>query len=247
MFTIFDGREYFYQWDIDRKLIVSDSSVEEVHFCNRFTNYSLVVEPYELEGITVVDVPNIILQNGFDLHVYAYDEKYTKFDDVFHVEPRTRPADYVYTQEEIKVWDEMEKKVIHLEYLLGEKGIEEAIAEYFVENPIQPGASEAEVAQIEQNKTDIAQLQEAAATHATTEYVDEAIGAIPPVDFTGYATEEFVDKKIAAAQLEDAEADLEAYYTKSEVDAKVKETADAIPSVEGLGFPPRRDRCGSSC
>lgn len=128
----------------------------------------------------------------------------------------------------------MEKKVIHLEELLGENGLAEAIAEYMEANPVQPGASTEEAEQIEQNKTDIAELQEAAATHATTEYVDEAIEAIPPVDFTGYATEEFVNKKILEAQLEDAEADLEAYYTKSEVDAKVKETADAIPSIEGL-------------
>ena len=43
----------------------------------------------------------------------------------------------------------------------------------------------------------------------------------------GFATEEFVSKKIAEAELKDKEADLEAYYTKSEVDA-------LIPDVSGL-------------
>lgn len=47
----------------------------------------------------------------------------------------------------------------------------------------------------------------------------------PSVD--GLATEEYVNKKILEAEIADKEADLEAYYTKSEVDAK-------ISSIENL-------------
>ena len=32
MFKIYDGREQFYQWDLDRKLIVEDAAITEVHF-----------------------------------------------------------------------------------------------------------------------------------------------------------------------------------------------------------------------
>ena len=44
-----------------------------------------------------------------------------------------------------------------------------------------------------------------------------------------YATEEFVNKKIAEAELADKEADLEAYYTKSETETLVN---DAIAGIE---------------
>ena len=46
------------------------------------------------------------------------------------------------------------------------------------------------------------------------------------IDLDGFATKEFVAQKIAEAALADKEVDLSAYYTKSEVDAK-------IPSLDG--------------
>lgn len=50
-------------------------------------------------------------------------------------------------------------------------------------------------------------------------------------DFTGYATEEFVNKKIAEAELADKEADLEAYYTKSEVNALIPDVSGFISEI----------------
>lgn len=43
------------------------------------------------------------------------------------------------------------------------------------------------------------------------------------VNLEGYATEEFVNKKVAEAALEGSEVDLSAYYTKSEVDNAIEE------------------------
>ena len=55
-------------------------------------------------------------------------------------------------------------------------------------------------------------------------------------DLIGLATEEFVLKKIAEAELADQDVDLSAYYTKSETDAKIQEAVDAleIPDVSVL-------------
>ena len=50
MFSIQDGREHFWQWDSNRKLIVEDSSISEVHFSNRTDDYSLVCETYVEDG-----------------------------------------------------------------------------------------------------------------------------------------------------------------------------------------------------
>lgn len=101
MFYIEDGREYFYQWDADRRLVVEDPSIKEVHFCNRTGDCSLVCETYVDEGVTVANVPNILLQTDWKIRVYAYDGKHTKHDDCFEVKGRTKPADYIYTETEV--------------------------------------------------------------------------------------------------------------------------------------------------
>ena len=47
-----------------------------------------------------------------------------------------------------------------------------------------------------------------------------------------FATEEFVNKKIAEAELEDTDVDLSAYYTKSEVDALIPEVPTKVSELE---------------
>lgn len=76
---------------------------------------SIVRCVYEVEGKRLVDVPNIILQDSFRMYVYGYDMNYTKYSDAFDIMPRSRPEDYVYTDEELKVWDELEQRIIELE------------------------------------------------------------------------------------------------------------------------------------
>ena len=116
MFKIYDGRDYFYQWDINQKLIISDNTITEVHFCNRTDDCSLVCEVYEENGSRVVDVPNILLQNSWDIRAYAYcDGSYTKHSARFEVSARSKPADYVYTETEIKNYEALEKRVDALE------------------------------------------------------------------------------------------------------------------------------------
>ena len=104
MFKIKDGRDKFYQWDIDRKLIVEDASITEVHFSNRTDDYALVVKTYIENGITLANVPNILLQTDWRIHVYAVDDNYTKHEKSYEVIARTKPSDYVYTETEIINW-----------------------------------------------------------------------------------------------------------------------------------------------
>ena len=83
-------------------------------------------------------------------------------------------------------------------------------------------------------KTGRVELTAADIGAATQEYVDNAVGSIeiPDVDFTGYATEEYVAKKIAEAELAESDVDLSAYYTKSETDKAIKKAVDAIEIPE---------------
>jgi hypothetical protein len=111
MFKIADGREYFYQWDLDRQVIVDDPSIVEVHFCNRTDDCSLVTKVVDGRA----NVPNILLQTSFDIRVFGYDGKATLHDKKFKVNARTRPADYVYTETEVlsieKLSEDLRKEI----------------------------------------------------------------------------------------------------------------------------------------
>lgn len=115
MFRIYDGREHFYQWDLNRKLIVEDAGVKEVHFCNRTDNCSLVCETYVEGDFTLVNVPNILLQTDWKIRVYAYDGAYTKHDECYEVKGRSKPADYVYTETEVLDYKDLEERIKVLE------------------------------------------------------------------------------------------------------------------------------------
>lgn len=115
MFQLMNGREYFFQWDSEQKLIIQDSTITEVHYCNKTADCSLVCEVYEENGLRMADVPNILLQTDWPIRVYAYCTNYTRYDATFKVKARTRPADYVYTETDIKTWDDLEKRIAYLE------------------------------------------------------------------------------------------------------------------------------------
>lgn len=105
MFKIYDGREKFYQWDINRKLIVNDNTIKEVHFANCLCANAHICETYTEGNLNIVNVPNILLQEYLNINVYAYDGESTKHSATFEVERRTKPSDYVYTETEVKDWD----------------------------------------------------------------------------------------------------------------------------------------------
>ena len=98
MFKITDGRECFYQWDKDRQLYVEDNTITQVHFDNRTTLNSIVVEVKD----GICDVPNFLLCNNAKIRVYGYiNEGYTKIEEAFEVIPKSKPSDYIYTETEI--------------------------------------------------------------------------------------------------------------------------------------------------
>ena len=108
MIKIFDGRNDFYQWDLNRKVSVNDTTTTEIHFSNKMSETALVVEV--VDG--VANVPNILLQEAWPIKAYAYcGTCYTKDCATFKVNARTKPADYVYTETEVKSWDALEEEV----------------------------------------------------------------------------------------------------------------------------------------
>lgn len=231
MFKIYDGRNQFYQWDIDRKLIVEDAEITEVHFCNRTDDCSLVCETYVEDGLTVVNVPNVLLQEDWRINVYAYNRNYTKFTKQFDVVKRSKPADYVYTETEIKNYDDLVARVDQIEQNgVSEETVAKAVEKYLDENDIQVDLT----------------------GYATEKYVDDAVAAIeltpgpagkdgkdgaPGKD--GKDGEDYVltdaDKREIAGMVEvtgGGDADLTNYYTKAEVDAAINEI-ELTPGPQG--------------
>ena len=111
MFKIEDGRDKFYQWDLNRKLIVEDSTIPQVHFSNAIGDTAYVVNA--VDGYA--QVPNILLQQDCPLLVYGYDGEATKHTAIFEVIHRNKPEDYIYSEEEIKNYDALEKRIEKLE------------------------------------------------------------------------------------------------------------------------------------
>lgn len=115
VFRIFDGRDSFFQWDLNRRLIVEDNSINEVHFSNKTDDSSLVCVVRTEDGLRVADVPNILLQTDWSIRAYAYCTDHTIVEEIFKVHSRNKPADYIYTETEIKNYDDLKARVDEIE------------------------------------------------------------------------------------------------------------------------------------
>ena len=208
MFKIQDGRKYFYQWDIDRKLIVEDGSINQVHFCNRTDECSLVCEVYDEDGIRLVNVPNVLLQDIWRINVYGYDVNYTKHNEWFDVYPRTKPSDYVYTETETLNYNTLLDRINEID-----ESIEETVDRWLEENPPEVDLS----------------------AYATVDYVDEAVSNVDilEVDLSGYYTKEEVDNTIAGIDI--PEVDLTGYATEEYVNTAI-ENIDITESGTGCNI-----------
>ena len=252
MFKIYDGREYFYQWDLDRKLIVGDRTIQAVHFSSRTSASTITRYCYDVNGMWLVDVPNLCLQESYRLKVYGFSAAtYTTVSSQFDVKSRAKPDGYVYTDDEVNYWQDLDQRVTALEENpVEQEVIDTAIEAYFAANPIEKGASEEEKAQINRNAEDIAALKSLSNTYATEESVDAAINAAKPdlTDYalksdipslTGYATESWVEGKGYLTQHQDLTGyakttdipDVSGYQTAEQVNAAIEAYVGTIENA----------------
>lgn len=133
MFKIYGDRPELWQWDTGQKLIVEDASINEVHFCDGINSQALVCQVYDLDGLRVVNIPNIVLQDNCDMNVYAFvaneDGSYTEHRKILKVNKRSKPADYVYTETELKSYEALEKKIDNMDGGLTEADVRNIVNE----------------------------------------------------------------------------------------------------------------------
>lgn len=142
---ILGPRPYFWQWDTGQKLVVGNQDCGEVHFCNGTSDCALVVEiRTEDDGSRVVGVPNILLQVAKPITAYLFQRtasgSMTKTRYIFQVLARTRPEEYVYTEEEVLTWKQLNERIDRIEQNgVSEEHIQNAVEKYLEENPIDAG------------------------------------------------------------------------------------------------------------
>lgn len=145
MLAIYDGREAFYQWDSGQKLLVTHEGVCEVHYKQPGEETALAVNTYDQDGQTVADVPNILLQEAGKLTAYIYvcvGDACTIKKAIFTIKPRPKPADYVYTETEVKTYQALEKRLDEIEANgVSDEQVEKAVTRYLEENPIDTGVA----------------------------------------------------------------------------------------------------------
>ena len=103
---ILDGRQSFYQWDMNQKITSTKFKVgDEIHFHNIKHSEALVTVAYSLNGKVVADVPNILLMTSSPIIAYLYIVNeavgQTIYEHTFKVEQRAKPSDYLYTETEV--------------------------------------------------------------------------------------------------------------------------------------------------
>lgn len=106
-----ENKETLYQWEINQKVIVENELVKEVHFSNATTPKALVVEV--VDGMA--EVPNILLQDAFDIKAFGYCGQSVRECFVINVVGRAKPDDYVYTETEVLSYQALEERISALE------------------------------------------------------------------------------------------------------------------------------------
>ena len=111
------------QWDLGRKIIIrpdTEAIVDEVRFSNILSKKALVVEPtFDELGNIVSGIPNILLQSSLEIYVsvamHFKDGKCVIHKETLEVTPEKKPSDYIYTEIEIKNYEELEQRIKVLE------------------------------------------------------------------------------------------------------------------------------------
>lgn len=97
---IYDGRNRFYQYDLNQKLILEDiGDVTSLHFANDDLDYAIVQVVYTDGDKKVCDVPNSMLTHRGRLYVYACIESNDAESTIdmltLDIVSRPKPSDYI--------------------------------------------------------------------------------------------------------------------------------------------------------
>ena len=109
-YSLSNGIDHVYQWDKDIVITIQEpEDVPEVHFRWGGKGVPLPVTNQQVE------IPVELLQLPKDIVIWAYTPDHTMDMAKIPLEPRPKPADYVYTPTEIKTWEQLDERIKALE------------------------------------------------------------------------------------------------------------------------------------
>lgn len=123
------------QWDCGRVLEVRIENMPETfeaHFGYVGLDNALVIQVQPENNIAMIPIPNIITTQHKDATCWIYyeNEDYSETNKtiILHIEPRKKPADYVYTETEVLSYkalkEELESKIANAGRVKTVNGIE---------------------------------------------------------------------------------------------------------------------------
>lgn len=154
MIRLESNKSALYQWDLNMRVILTNVPAgTEVHYSNASYNMNencITVVSYSENGCVYADIPNKILQTSGVVLAYIYiqdeDKAWTEFETEILVLPRKKPADYVYTETEIKTFESLEKRIESLESTQDPDAIKNAVDDYLEQNPPSGGITKIPIA-----------------------------------------------------------------------------------------------------
>jgi hypothetical protein len=215
MLKIKDGRKHFYQWEINQKLVVGKAA-KFVHYYNGIDENALVVDV--VDGFA--DVPNIYLTENWTIHAFAFDGEKVIGAAAFEVVPRAKPDDYVYSQTEVKTWEQLDEKIntlagFDLNNYYTKAEVDAALADVEVDVDFSNYYTKNEVdSKIENIDVDVDM-----SNYYTKKEADAAINAAKP-DLTGYALKTDIPSLDGYAKTTDI-PDVSGFQTAEEVNAAI--------------------------
>ncbi len=131
---------FFWQWDLNRRILIEDQTCTQVHFTNGATQQALVLEIQRDDTGRYANVPNILLQQAKPITALLYlqnGESMTLHAQTFRILPRPRPDNYVYTETEVLTWVALDARIKALEESGGvsPEKVAEMVADYLDKNP----------------------------------------------------------------------------------------------------------------
>ena len=110
------GFDHAWQWDLNHRLILDGcNSGIEVHFSSCYSENALVTETYADGELVFANVPNIMLTKAADISVFVYIDDQVAHSALISVFERPKPEDYIYTETEVKRFEDLERRLNELE------------------------------------------------------------------------------------------------------------------------------------
>jgi hypothetical protein len=96
-------------------VIIDNHEITEAEFTNGTLDKALVVDVVEHLGLRIAYIPNVLLQDCWDIRAYGCCDECVREAMIIEVEKRQKPDDYVYVETEIKRFEDLEKRIEALE------------------------------------------------------------------------------------------------------------------------------------